>query len=215
LPSKISISKEITRLLIVETVFAGLVFLDVGILMAIVDRMFDAKRHNRTKGHVEEEENLTRYEALPDNMESHTDWEFKILRTNGYAFGNRETLKRVCAEEKRTGWILLEKLDDRRLRFRRPISARAKDRLAKINPYRSHYGLSPGVATFITIVVSMVVLSVPAYLGFTFATKLLGNFDAKSLQSKPIKELPQPKNDDVAKPAKDPIPKTLQKTTSN
>jgi hypothetical protein len=199
----------------VETVFAGLVFLDVGIILVIVDRMFNAKRHNRTKGHVEEEENLTRYEALPDNMESQTDWEFKILRTNGNAFGNRETLKRVCAEEKRTGWILLEKLDDRRLRFRRPIAARAKDRSAKVNPYRSHYGLSPGAATFITIVVSMVVLSVPAYLGFAFATKLLGNFDAKSLQSKPTKELPQPKNDEVAKPAKNPIPRTLPKTTSN
>lgn len=215
LPSKISVPKEISGLLIVETVFAGLVFLDVGILLVIIDRMFNAKRNNRSKGHLEEEENLTHYEALPDNKELQAGWEFKILRTNGNAFSNRETLKRVCAEEKRTGWILLEKLDDRRLRFRRPISARAKDRLAKINPYRSHYGLSPEAATFITIVVSMVVLAVPAYLGFTFANKLLGNFDAKSLQSKPIRELPKPKNDEVAKPVKNPIPKTLPKTSSN
>jgi hypothetical protein len=198
----------------VETVIAGLVFLDVGILMVIIDRMFNTKRNNRSKAHVEEEENLTRYDAIPDK-EAQTGWEFKILRSNGNAFSNRKTLKRVCAEENHTGWVLLEKLDDRRLRFRRPIAARAKDRLSKINPYRSHYGLSPGAATFITVVVSIVVLSVPAYLGFTFANKLLGNFDAKSLQSKPIKELPKLKNDEVTKPAKNPISNPLQKTTSN
>ncbi len=198
-----------------ETVIAGLVFLDAGILMVIIDRIFNAKRNNRTKGHVDEEENLTRYEASQDNKELHTGWEYKILRTNGNAFGNRETLQRVCAEEKRTGWVLLEKLDDRRLRFRRPVAARAKDRTAKINPYRSHYGLSPGAATFITVVVSMAVLSVPAYLGFAFTTKLLGSFDAKSLQSKPERELPKVKDGDVLKPAKAPNPKTLQKTTSN
>lgn len=197
-----------------ETVIAGLVCLDMGILMVIIDRMFNAKRHNRAKGHVEEEENLTRYDAIPDK-EAQTGWEFKILRSNGNAFSNRKTLKRVCAEENHTGWVLLEKLDDRRLRFRRPIAARAKDRLAKINPYRSHYGLSPGAATFITVVVSMVVLSVPAYLGFTFATKILGNFDAKSPHSKSAKELPKPKDDVVTKPVKNPISNPLQKTTSN
>jgi hypothetical protein len=215
LPSKISVPKEISRLLIVETVIAGLVFLDMGIQLVIIDRMFNAKQSNRTKEHVEEEENLTRHEALPDNKEAQTGWEFKILRANGNAFGNRETLKRVCAEEKRTGWILLEKLDDRRLRFRRPIAARAKDRSAKINPYRSHYGLSPDVATFITVAVSMAVLAIPAYVGFAFATKLLGNFDAKAPQSKPVRELPKAKDDVVTKPAKNPTPSTLQKTTSN
>jgi hypothetical protein len=199
----------------VETVIAGLVFLDMGIQLVIIDRMFNAKQKNRTTDHVEEEENLTRYEAIPENKEAQTGWEFKILRANGNAFGNRETLKRVCAEEKRTGWILLEKLDDRRLRFRRPIAARAKDHSAKINPYRSHYGLSPGAATCITVAVSMAVLAVPAYLGFSFTNKLLGNFDAKGPQSKPVRELPKAKDDVVTKPAKNPTPKTLQKTTSN
>ena len=58
----------------------------------------------------QEEEEMTPYSAkdLDDG------WEFKILRSNFAAFRNQEKLRAVLEEEKRGGWILVEKFDDQR-----------------------------------------------------------------------------------------------------
>ncbi len=89
----------------------------------------------------EEEEEMTHY--TPDELKD--DWEFKIVRANTHAFRNPAKLQRLQDEEARAGWVMLEKLDDARVRFKRPRSARANDALLPpgVDPYRSYWGLSP------------------------------------------------------------------------
>src|SRR5436309_2455427 len=71
----------------------------------------------------QEEEEMTSY-SENDLSEG---WEFKILRSNMNAFRKPENLKMYLEEEGRAGWILVEKFDDKRLRLKRPASARRGD----------------------------------------------------------------------------------------
>lgn len=70
------------------------------------------------------------------------DWEFKIVRSNSAAFRNPEALKKLVEEETQAGWVMLEKFDDSRVRFKRPRSARARDAFLPddVDPYRTQYG---------------------------------------------------------------------------
>jgi hypothetical protein len=70
-------------------------------------------------------------------------WEFKFVRSASAAFRKPEAMKAVVQEESRAGWVLVEKFDDGRLRFKRPVSAREKDAQlpADVDPYRSQYGM--------------------------------------------------------------------------
>ena len=88
-----------------------------------------------------EEEEMTQY--TKDDLNS--DWEFKILRSHSGAFRKREVLDKAVEEEARAGWVMLEKLDDQRIRFKRPNRARAQDAYLppEVDPYRSYYGASP------------------------------------------------------------------------
>ncbi len=87
------------------------------------------------------------------------EWEFKIVRSNTAAFRNPEVLRQVCAEEAEAGWVLLEKFDNQRLRFKRPVSARAGDTLRRFDPYRTYYGISGGAlaATIIAVALSVTI----------------------------------------------------------
>lgn len=84
----------------------------------------------------EEEERLTNY----SDKDLAAGWEFKIIRSNTAIKGDRFT--RLCQEESQNGWELVEKFDNNRIRFKRPISKRADDYLAAIDPYRTRIGLS-------------------------------------------------------------------------
>ena len=68
------------------------------------------------------------------------EWEFKILNSSTLAFRKPEVLQKVLEEEAQAGWILLEKMDDGHLRFKRPLSARSNDRNLSFDAYRTHYG---------------------------------------------------------------------------
>src|SRR5262245_3819045 len=68
------------------------------------------------------------------------DWEFKILRSATGLFGKPERLQQALAEEGRAGWVLLEKLDDYRIRLKRPASARAADATRLFDPYGTAFG---------------------------------------------------------------------------
>jgi hypothetical protein len=85
-----------------------------------------------------EEEEMTQYtrEDLDD------DWEFKIVRSSTGAFRKRETLDKLREEEARAGWVMLEKMDDSRVRFKRPRRAQAQDTYLPpdVDPYRTTYG---------------------------------------------------------------------------
>ena len=64
----------------------------------------------------QEEEEMTKY----TDADLQGDWEFKIVRSNLAGFRKPEVLQQVCAEEAKAGWILVEKFDNQRLRFKRP-----------------------------------------------------------------------------------------------
>jgi hypothetical protein len=89
---------------------------------------------------AEEEEEMVGY--TQDDLNS--DWEFKIVRSDSAAFRKPEVLRKVIEEEARAGWVMLEKFDDRRVRFKRSRSARTRDILLPpgVDPYRTRYGAS-------------------------------------------------------------------------
>jgi hypothetical protein len=96
---------------------------------------------------LEEEEFMTKYSA-PDLG---GDWEFKIVRANTGVFRNPAEFDKLVKEEAQAGWILLEKFDNTRVRFKRPVSARQSDGMlpAGVDPYRTQYGMSPMAFTLI------------------------------------------------------------------
>lgn len=69
-------------------------------------------------------------------------WEFKIVRAATRKFKDRETVRQLCEEEARSGWEMVEKFDDHRIRFKRSTDHRADDRHRGIDPYRTHVGMS-------------------------------------------------------------------------
>ncbi len=101
-------------------------------------------------------------------------WEFKILRSAQDSFCDSSALKKVLEEESIAGWILLEKLDDRRLRFKRPIAMREviRGELMPIDPYRTNYGERSPWPKIAIATVSVLVLLLPSYLGFVLIQQL-------------------------------------------
>ena len=104
---------------------------------------------NETKKKKQEEEEMTPY----NDKELAEDYEFKILRSAGGAFKKYENVEQAIAEEAIAGWVLVEKFDNERLRFKRPASARRKDAMLPpgIDPYRTTYGIGEGVQVLIIL----------------------------------------------------------------
>ena len=102
----------------------------------------------RLRAQHEEEERLSAYSS--DDLAK--GWEFKIVRANTAAFRKPEVMQQVCDEEARSGWELVEKFDDARLRFKRPTAARNIPSPAGIDPYRTTYGISQGRLTAIILI---------------------------------------------------------------
>jgi hypothetical protein len=88
----------------------------------------------------EEEESLTTYSSEDLSQ----GWEFKIVRANMMSFRKPEVMQQVCDEEAQSGWVLVEKFDDSRMRFKRPASARTKAGVPGLDPYRTTYGVGQG-----------------------------------------------------------------------
>ena len=86
----------------------------------------------------QEEEEMTSY--TPEELAE--GWEFKIVRSSTGAFKRAEFLKQVLDEERRSGWTLIEKFDNSRIRLKRPATARTGDNAPGVDAYRSHVGMS-------------------------------------------------------------------------
>jgi hypothetical protein len=139
----------------------------------------------------EEEETLTPYDSretidpmddkvFPKNKKGTNDprligWEFKIVRATSDLFREPAMLKRLCEEEAAAGWIMLEKLDDRRIRFKRPIAMREVIRadLLPHDPYRTTYGKSSAWKQWAIAGGTLLMLVLPAYLGFVLITLVI------------------------------------------
>lgn len=145
----------------------------------------------------EEEEILTCFESKEDSIsasrhlngkvdsqsrpaQSPTDqqmvgWEFKIVRANRDLFRNQAVLQQLCKEEAKAGWILLEKLDDRRVRFKRLIALRnvLDETQLPHDPYRSYYGSSWTPLHVLGAIAAATVIVVPSYLAYSLVSTML------------------------------------------
>jgi hypothetical protein len=108
--------------------------------MAASTAAASAAAAERARQLMEEEELLTPYTS--DDLKE--DWEFKIVRSNFSSFGKPENLRKLIEEEARAGWVMVEKFDDTRVRFKRSPSARSRDSLLPpgVDPYRTTVGIS-------------------------------------------------------------------------
>ena|SRR6478609_4368264 len=88
----------------------------------------------------EEEEEVTPFNSDPSGAV-----EYKIIRSVTSGFRKPEKFRAALEEEARAGWELVEKLDDSRVRLRRPVAWRQKDGELAQDPYRIRVGMSEGV----------------------------------------------------------------------
>jgi hypothetical protein len=106
----------------------------------------------------EEEELMTGYTPTDLNDQ----WEFKIVRGVSSAFKKPEVFQQLVQQESMAGWELLEKLDNDRVRFKRPTSARRRDGMLPrgVDPYRTQYGISEGMLAFWIIASILLVIGI-------------------------------------------------------
>lgn len=160
----------------------------------------------------EEEEVLTLYESQEDNFNAPenapsngnpksdpntvdlTVWEYKIVRASSDLFRNPAIFHKLCREEEEVGWILLEKLDDRRVRFKRPIALRDAPRpnLPPFDPYRTHYGPVSNAMTWAAAIVFLSAIVLPAVLGYALVSTTL-NRSRSNWPPTPVQSLPSPR----------------------
>ena len=123
-----------------------------------------------------EEEDMAQY--TQDDLNG--DWEFKIVRSDTAAFRKREVLDKLIEEEAQAGWVMVEKFDDTRVRFKRPRSARARDPFLPdgVDPYRTQYGtfvtrqvLSAGVMIALVLTLGLAVSGLFLARGIVPATE--------------------------------------------
>lgn len=174
----------------------------------------------------EEEETLTPYESKDNQTsEAHanrlpqsqlpsdsrlTGWEFKIVRAQRDVFQNPVVFKQLCDEEAQSGWILLEKLDDRRVRFKRPIALRdiLNSALLPIDPYRSHYGSASNWGTLIWAMAWLSAIILPAYLGYALVSLTLSHSQSTPPASTPPSVAPATPSTRPATPTPPNLPET-------
>ncbi len=110
---------------------------------------------------------------------SHHDpskYEFKILRTTRFfSFGNKNRLEQVEKEQAKFGWTLIERFDDYRLRFVRPISERKKDVNRVGDPYESLYAQ----ARWIYVISSIILVVLFIFIVSSLISILLGPYSPR------------------------------------
>jgi hypothetical protein len=166
----------------------------LGLESLLLSRWIDYKQFKITKEIEEEEEMLIPYESTEENSISVNSmatngttkvtrkdsnplmgWEFKIVRASSDLFRNPAIFHRLCQEEAESGWILLEKLDDHRVRFKRPIAMGniLKSETPRIDPYRSQYGPNGNWILWVGGAVFLIAMILPAFLGYALVTSTL------------------------------------------
>lgn len=128
--------------------------------------MMHIAAHAAAEKKRKEEETMTDYR--PEDLAQ--DWEFKFVRSGTGAFRNPAVQARVEAEEALAGWTLLEKFDNERLRFKRPVSARRKDEMLPrgVDPYRTTYGMGEGSVAFWVVLAALLIGGLLAWAGSAF-----------------------------------------------
>ncbi|MBE9125290.1 MULTISPECIES: hypothetical protein [unclassified Coleofasciculus] len=118
-------------------------------------------------------------------------WEFKIVRSSRDMFHKPDVFQRLCEEEAIAGWILLEKIDDRRVRFKRLIALRnvIDPQQLPIDPYRCHYGSSWTPLTLFGGIAALLAIAVPSYLSYTLISTMIAHSQEHTSEF-PYEEIP-------------------------
>lgn len=119
-------------------------------------------------------------------------WEFKIVRGNGDLFRDPAVFQRLCQEEALAGWILLEKIDDRRVRFKRLIALRNVIDAQKLahDPYRCYYGSSFRPLRWFGAIALLMAIGMPSYFGYTLVSKMLTHSPETQPTASPYDQIP-------------------------
>ena len=186
-----------------EFVIGSLFFASWGVNAIVASTYLHQWQIRMEKRNEDEEELLTHYEPKEDfgtetnsskNGSANRGWEFKIVRARGNIFHDPAVFNTLCREEAQAGWILLEKLDDRRVRFRRSIATRNKYRLNKLgfDPYRCHYGSSGIGRIWLAAIALLFAMAIPAYAGYWVMSQfLLEPTPRTTRQTAPNRSIPQ------------------------
>lgn len=118
------------------------------------------------------------------------DWEYKIVRASSDLFRDPKVFRKLCVEENQAGWILLEKLDNQRVRFQRSRASREaiEPSSRPIDPYRCHYGPSMKLPPWVGPIAIAACIIIPAYVGYSI---MLGLIESRSQPSIPSGDTPQ------------------------
>jgi hypothetical protein len=165
----------------------------LGLQAAIASGWLRWQQQTRERYCEQEEEILTPYESKDTYVSTESfqrngstqppkdprmvGWEFKIVRASRDLFRNPVIFKHLCEEEALAGWILLEKLDDRRVRFKRPIALRdcIQAEALSIDPYRTQFGSSRNWVAIVWAIAFLAATTLPAYLGYMLVSVTLSN----------------------------------------
>lgn len=83
--------------------------------------------------------------------------EYKVVQSTTPHFAKTGNLKAVLDEEAQSGWQLVEKFDNYKIRLQRDISHRTGDATRDVDAYRTQVGLSNfvtyGAASLLTLAV--------------------------------------------------------------
>lgn len=151
-------------------------------------------------------------------------WEYKVVRANSDIFRNPEIFHRLCQEEAQAGWILLEKLDDQRVRFKRSYIKRdsINTKNLSFDPYRTQYGPSGNFISILGAIAFVTLMALPAYLGFILVSHSLNRNPVLtpvvtpnatlSPNEEPTEYIPESPVGDTPAPENTPIP---EPTTEN
>ncbi|MEG4585978.1 hypothetical protein QUA54_12300 [Microcoleus sp. MOSTC5] len=195
----------------VEILIWSLMVGSLGLEAALAGVLVSREQLAAGQKYDEEEEVLTRYESQEDNFNAPenarsngnpksapnavdlTVWEYKIVRASSDLFRNPAIFNKLCQEEEEVGWILLEKLDDRRVRFKRPIALRDAPRpnLPLFDPYRTHYGPLSNAMTWAAAIVFLSAIVLPAVLGYALVSTTLTR-SRSNWPPTPVQSLPSP-----------------------
>ncbi|MEG4250181.1 hypothetical protein QUB37_13930 [Microcoleus sp. AT3-A2] len=196
----------------VEILIWSLMIGSLGLETALVGLLVSHEQWDAGQKCDEEEEVLTRYESQEDNFNAPenapakgnpksepnavdlTVWEYKIVRASNDLFRNPAIFHKLCREEAEVGWILLEKLDDRRVRFKRPIALRDAPRpnLPTFDPYRTHYGPISNTMSWAVTIVFLSAIVLPAILGYALVSTTLTR-SRSNWPPTPVQSLPSPR----------------------
>lgn len=105
------------------------------------------------------------------------EWEFKLVHADRDLFQDPSVFRQLCEEEAQAGWVMLEKLDDRRVRFKRAIVLRDRLRLEHLgfDPYRTFYGRPATLhRNLVWVGLLLGATLLPAYLGYALVQTVLG-----------------------------------------